>query len=111
MKPPLDPGELKVRLELLAPVETPDGAGGHETSFAFVRKVWARLDPAGETVVERGGSPAQRSTRDVTIRHAGDVRPGMRFRLGVRLLAIETVWDPDGSGRLLVCRTIETEVA
>jgi head-tail adaptor len=39
-------GQLRDRLTLQAPVETADGQGGVQRSYAAVRKVWAEVTPA-----------------------------------------------------------------
>lgn len=40
-----DPGALKTRLAIEAPVETSDGQGGVTRGYAFFAKAWARLTP------------------------------------------------------------------
>ena len=39
------PGELRHRLVLEAPVETPDGAGGVTRSYAALATLWAKMTP------------------------------------------------------------------
>ncbi len=41
----IDPGRLKTRLAIEAPVETPDGQGGVTRSYTTVATVWAALLP------------------------------------------------------------------
>jgi head-tail adaptor len=41
----IDPGALKTRLMLEAPVETDDGQGGVTREYATFAKVWARVTP------------------------------------------------------------------
>lgn len=57
-----DPGELRHRLTLEAPVETPDGAGGVTRSFATVATLWAAVTP----VSMRGGVEAADLAATVT---------------------------------------------
>lgn len=43
----IDPGALRTRLTLEAPVETDDGQGGVTRGYATFAKVWAQLTPLG----------------------------------------------------------------
>ena len=43
----IDPGMLKTRLVIEAPVETSDGQGGVTRGYAFFAKAWAQLMPLG----------------------------------------------------------------
>ncbi len=43
----IDPGALKTRLTLEAPVETDDGQGGVTRGYATFAKVWAQVAPLG----------------------------------------------------------------
>lgn len=43
----IDPGALKTRLTLEAPVETDDGQGGVARSYAAFAKLWAQVVPLG----------------------------------------------------------------
>lgn len=43
----IDPGALKARLTLEAPVETDDGQGGVIRDYATFAKVWAQVTPLG----------------------------------------------------------------
>ena len=43
----IDPGALKTRLTLEAPVETDDGQGGVIRDYATFVKVWAQVTPLG----------------------------------------------------------------
>jgi SPP1 family predicted phage head-tail adaptor len=89
----LNPGRLKTRLVLEAPVETPDGQGGVARSYAIAATLWAsvaavssrddvRADAAGAAVTHR---IVVRSSIDITLRH--------RLREGARLYRIVGVRD------------------
>lgn len=43
----IDPGALKTRLTIEAPVEVDDGQGGVTRDYAAFAKVWARVTPLG----------------------------------------------------------------
>lgn len=107
MTPPVDPGELSVRLELQEPDETPDAMGGFADGWSVRARVWARIAPIGASAGERGAATLQSIGHEITIRKTAGVRPGMRFRKGLRIFVIETVADPDETGRYLACRTRE----
>lgn len=43
----IDPGALKTRLTIEAPVEADDGQGGVTRDYATFAKVWAQVTPTG----------------------------------------------------------------
>ncbi len=43
----IDPGALKTRLTIEAPVETPDGQGGVARGYASFARAWAQVTPLG----------------------------------------------------------------
>lgn len=43
----IDPGALRTRLTIEAPVETDDGQGGVTRDYATFAKVWAQVTPLG----------------------------------------------------------------
>ena len=99
-----DPGVLKERLLLEAPIESADDGGGVERSYAAAAFVWAAVEPReARADTENAGAIARhritvRSGPEITLRH--------RLRRGARLWRIVSVRDADASGRFL---TIEAE--
>jgi SPP1 family predicted phage head-tail adaptor len=93
------PGELRHRLVLEAPVDTPDGAGGAERTYATVATIWAAVVP----VSARGDVAADSLGADVThriiIRARTDVSTRHRLRDGARILRIVALRDQDALGR------------
>lgn len=82
------PGDLRERLVLEEPVETPDGAGGVIRSFAAVATLWAFLAPLssrGEIVADAQGATA---AHRIVIRMRSDVTTRHRLRLGSRVFRI-----------------------
>jgi SPP1 family predicted phage head-tail adaptor len=102
-----DAGQLTARLDLESPSETPDGQGGVTQSHAVAASLWARIEPVSAEREETGHAERQSITHRIWIRHSAAVSPGLRFRKGSRVFTIQTVHDPDDSGRYLVCRTTE----
>src|SRR3954463_5698781 len=47
----IDPGRLKTRLQVQAPVETDDGQGGVTRSYTTLTTAWAQVTP----IASRGG--------------------------------------------------------
>lgn len=69
------PGEMDERIALQRKVQTPDGAGGLNTSWETFRHLWARERPlTGKQVVEDGQrqSPVQ---FEFEVRYEPDVDP------------------------------------
>jgi SPP1 family predicted phage head-tail adaptor len=98
-----DPGRLRFRLELQEEIETPDGAGGFSTAWVLRRFTWAELMPLSAARIERAGNALAEITHEIRIRRQDGVKPGIRFVLGMRRFRIETVRDPDETGRFLHC--------
>jgi SPP1 family predicted phage head-tail adaptor len=94
---------MRFRLELQEEIETPDGAGGFSTAWVLRRLAWAELMPLSAARIERAGNVTAETTHEIRIRRQDGVRPGMRFVLGSRRFRIETVRDPDETGRFLLC--------
>lgn len=105
----IDPGSFRSRLEYLALVETPDGQGGYTTEWVWQFDVWAALRPAGASMPEQASTRQVVIAHEITIRRRGGILPANRFRLGERLFDIDTVVDPDETGRYLTCRCRETQ--
>jgi SPP1 family predicted phage head-tail adaptor len=70
-------GEMDERLELQRKVQTPDGAGGLNTTWETFRYLWARVRPLnGKQAVEdmQRQSPVQ---FEVKVRYEADVDPSL----------------------------------
>lgn len=100
-------GELRHRLTVEAPVETPDGMGGVVRNWSALGQVWAAIEPvaAGDAVVadRRVGALTHR----VVLRRRGDLTLDHRFKLGGRLFAIRALRDREEDGRFLECLVAE----
>jgi SPP1 family predicted phage head-tail adaptor len=95
------PGELRDRLVLEQPVETPDGAGGVTRGYASVATLWAAVAPVSardDVVADALGATA---THRIVIRTRADVTTRHRLRAGARIFRIVTLRDQDGRGRFL----------
>lgn len=99
----IDPGRLSRRLVLEAPTAAPDGAGGIVTGFRTVARLFAAVDPLGPAEQEDTGFATWSRRLQVTLRYRSDLATGQRFRLGSRILVLESVTDPDETGRYLTC--------
>jgi SPP1 family predicted phage head-tail adaptor len=95
--------QLRHRLTLEAPDETPDGAGGVVRSWTALGEIWAAIEPlsAGESIV--ADKRVGRLTHRIVIRHRADLTLNHRFRLGTRTFAIRSLRDAEERGRLLEC--------
>lgn len=99
-----DPGRLSARLLLERPVPVSDGQGGAAETVA---SVWALVTPLAAKVEERAGAETVEITHEIWVRRRGDLVSGMRFVKGNRHFTVESVRDPDESGRYLACRCRE----
>jgi SPP1 family predicted phage head-tail adaptor len=97
----MDPGRLRHRLVLEAPVETADDAGGVVRSYATAATVWAAIEPLAPRETVDADGLAATLTHRITIRADVTVTTRHRFKLGTRVLRILTVRDPDECGRFI----------
>ncbi len=90
-----DPGRLKSRLVLQAPVETPDGQGGVVRSFASVTTMWAavmQLSAREQTEADAHGSSVRVR---IVVRGNFSITPQHRLVDGARVYRIASVRDFD----------------
>jgi SPP1 family predicted phage head-tail adaptor len=104
----IEPGSLRSELSLQAVTAVADGLGGFGDEWTEVATVFGRIEPLA--VASRFGADQnlETVTHRITLRHRQDVRSGMRFSRVGRTFEIVTVYDPDETGRYLVCRVRET---
>ena len=94
-----NPGKLRHRLVLEAPVETDDGAGGIARSYENLATVWAAIEPVSFTEQVAAEALGARLTHRITVRSGFDLTTRHRFVLGARRFRILAIRDPDESGR------------
>lgn len=102
-----DPGQLRQRVTLAAPVATPDGAGGETVAFADMATVWARIEPVAAAERAVADHLAATVTHRLTLRWRDDVTGGLRATWRGRAFRILFTTDPDESLRFLVADAIE----
>lgn len=100
-----DPGWLRHRVVIEAPVAAADGAGGGTLSWAAVATVWALIEPVAGTERIVAGSHAGVVTHVVTIRHRSDIAGGMRVLFRGRAHRVLAAYDPDERRRYLALKT------
>ena len=103
----LDPGLLRRRVRLEAPVAAPDGSGGATATWREVAELSAHVEPLSAEARERFGRRQETVTHRVICRFRGDIDRGMALVFQGRRLTIRSLHDPDESGRFLVCRCEE----
>jgi SPP1 family predicted phage head-tail adaptor len=102
-------GRLKHLLTIETREETDDGSGGVIVAWAPIGQAWARMEPlSGREVVSTDREGSQQRCR-VTLRYRNDISPAHRFAFGSRHFDIETIVDPNGRRRFLVCDCSEEE--
>ena len=94
-----DPGRLRHRLVLEAPVEADDGAGGVARSYQTAATVWAAIVPVALSEQVAAEALGARLTHRIVIRTGIDVTTRHRFTLGARTFRIVGIRDPDEAGR------------
>ena len=94
-------GQLRIRLGLYAPVETPDEHGGAKVTWAFQRLIWGAVQPRSLTETRENGRLAVTRSYRVTIRYRANFPERARLIWGERLLRVIAVSDPDTRGERL----------
>jgi SPP1 family predicted phage head-tail adaptor len=104
----IDPGRLRHRLMLRAPIETPDGSGGFSIAWQDQFECWASIRPLVESTLELAGNRDVGVSHEIIVRKRTGIIPGARFALGARVFDILGAFDPDETGRYLQCRCRES---
>lgn len=103
----INPGELRHELVLESATAAPDGYGGTTRSWGAVATLFARMELLAVRRTVNTGQTVRTVTHRMTVRQDASIESGMRFRKGDRLFDILTVYDPDETGRYLLCETSE----
>ncbi|MFZ5690670.1 MAG: phage head closure protein [Pseudomonadota bacterium] len=101
-----NPGLLRHRLVLEAPVESADGAGGVVRSYSTAATLWAEVTQVSAARALEAERLGARITHRIAIRFSDDITTTHRFRDGARIFRIVSLRDRDGRKRFL---TIEAE--
>ena len=102
-------GNLRHRLILEAPDETPDGIGGVTRTWSALATLWGEIEPLSADDVMLADKRIGLVTHKIHIRHRGDVTIAHRFRLGFRIYVIRAVRDAEERGRFLECLCAEEQ--
>ena len=81
--------------------------GGHTEAWSEIALLFGMVEPVSANSIVNADQAIETVTHQITIRKRNDIRNGMRFVKGARVFEIETVHDPDETGRYLVCRVRE----
>lgn len=99
----IDPGQLRTRLVLQQPVETPDDQGGVVRDWSAFATVWAQVTPlAARRGIEADSDGASRRYR-IVLRNNFSITLQHRFVEGARIYRIVTIRDSEDR------RTLEIE--
>jgi len=79
----IDPGQLKTRLQIQAPIESDDGQGGVTRSFAPLTTAWAEVTPL---FARGGGSDVQADAEGATVKYRIILRSNFVLTLQHRLV-------------------------
>ena len=79
----IDPGRLKTRLQIQAPVETDDGQGGVVRSYTTLATAWAQVTPIA---ARGGGADVQADAEGATVKYRILLRSNFILTLQHRLV-------------------------
>jgi SPP1 family predicted phage head-tail adaptor len=100
-------GNLRHRLVIEAPAETPDGLGGVLRGWTTLATVWGEIEPLGADDVLLADKRVGLVTHRIHLRHRAGLDIGHRFRLGARTFTIRALHDSDARGACLACLCAE----
>lgn len=103
----LDAGRFNRQLSGENPVETADGSGGFYKTYQATDAVWAHVCPVSADAKLRANTQETDITHKVILRFRSGVGPTSRFVTGTRRFHVDTVRDPDETGRYLECLVVE----
>ncbi|NVO15474.1 MAG: phage head closure protein [Rhodoplanes sp.] len=97
----IDPGRLRRRLVLEAPVETADDAGGVLITYTAVVTLWSAVTSRNARDDVEADAAGAAVTHRIVVRSGPEITTRHRLRLGPRLFRIAGVRDLDPAGRFL----------
>jgi SPP1 family predicted phage head-tail adaptor len=100
-------GRLRHRLTLEEAETVEDGSGGYATEWIAAASLWGLIETIAGREWREGDAVKGEATHRITIRNRDGIAPSMRFRFEARVFEIESLADPDGRRRFLVCRCVE----
>ena len=88
-------GDLRSRLGLYVPHDTPDELGGAQTKWSFLRAFWAHVEPKTHSETRENGRLAVTQSYKITMRYRADFPERARVIWGHRILRVIASSDPD----------------
>lgn len=106
---------LNQEMALESPMPQSDGAGGFTETWTAVGRLWVELSGRTGRASTQGGVPVSKASYKITVRGRPTDDPRrpvaqQRFRMGLRIFAIQAVVEQDAGGRYLTC-FVDEEVA
>lgn len=94
-------GELNRRVEIQAPLKTPDGMGGFTITWRTIDTVWAAIKPLrGQELLEAMQTNANASLK-LVMRYRQNVRMSWRGKCGNRIFNFKSIVNPEDDKKTL----------
>jgi len=97
----IDPGQLRTRLVLQQPVETPDGQGGVVRTWSSFGNAWAQVTPLGASHTNEADSEAATQRYRIVMRSNFSLTLQHRLVDGARIYTISAIRDGDKDRRFI----------
>ncbi len=91
----IDPGQLKTRLVIQQPVETPDDQGGVVRAWTTFATVWAQVTPLGARRDVQAEADGATQNYRIVLRSNLSLTLQLRFSDGARIYRIVAIRDRD----------------
>jgi len=108
----IDPGKLKTRLQIQAPVEADDGQGGVTRSFTTIAPVWAAVTPVAARATgdaEEAGAAGATARYRIVLRSHFALTLQHRLVDGARIYRIASIRDLDDRRFIAVDAEVRVE--
>jgi SPP1 family predicted phage head-tail adaptor len=99
--------ELNKRITIETPIAGPSDGGSATISWRPIAVVWAALRPITSRETVAGDGQSLHNSHEIWLRFRPGLTGAERFRLGLRVFAIQSIRDPDERQRWLICQTVE----
>lgn len=103
----IDPGAFREELSLQECQTVYDALGGYTENWNETAMLFAKIEPVNASSSFAADQTVETVTHEIAMRWQAGVSSGMRLVKSERIFEIRTVYDPDESGRYLLCGVSE----
>lgn len=99
--PYIRPGRLRLRAELQARVETPDGMGGNDYEWQTERSIWCAIRQQSGREAVAAMREQSSLTYEIWVRYANDITPDKRIAYNGKTYNVRAILNPKEANEFL----------